>query len=452
MEAEYSCPARCRLKERLKWFVLTVAPIAPYPAQELLSRDFARCPYPQLHALQNDAPIHQVENLPWYLVSRFEDCVEVLRDSTRFSSEFREFGAPMAEVGLTPRPEVYAHMLASGSDRGSMFDVILHRDPPAHTRQRRLVNKALTARISRWEGFIENQVTVLMRQFDGIGEMDAFVDFAVPLPIAVIADILGVSADHTGKIKQWSNDSAAAVGRRASDEDWLRMSTAIAQQRRFFAGEVRKRLENPSDDLVGLLAAATQKPVDPETGDEPLTFEEAVEMLVLLLVAGNETTIQLLGAIVYYLATEPGLLERIRADEALISDVVEEALRLTAPIQTMMRFVVEDAEIGGISVPKGSLVSVCFNQANRDPRLFQEPDRFDVDRSNIRRHLAFSTGIHLCPGAPLARLEARTALRQMVRKLRRIELTGNDAARYDMASLSVRGMTSLRVRYECLPG
>lgn len=425
----------------------SACPVAPYPAKELLSNAFARCPFAKLGALQAEAPVHQVENLPWYLVTRFDDCVEALRNPQVFSSEHRDFGPALKAIGLTPTPQTHARMLEIGGDRGAMFDIVLHRDPPAHSRQRRLINKALTARVNLWERFIEDQVRTLLARFGEEGEADFMTDFAVPLPIAVIADILGVAEEHHGKIKSWSDDSARASGRLSSDEEWLAMARSMREQGDFFASELRKRLAEPSDDLVGMLARATQEGPSPETGDEPLTFDEAVEMLVLLLVAGNETTTQLIGQVMMELATCPGLIARVRADDSIANDLIEECLRIATPIATMMRFVKQDTEIGGLPIPKGSIVSFCFNQANRDPRMFEDGDGFRPDRDRVRHHLSFGSGIHNCPGARLARLEARIAARAAVRHFKDLSLVGEDAARYDMASLAVRGMTGLRLRY-----
>lgn len=425
----------------------STCPIAPYLARELLSNDFARCPFGKLDALQVEAPVHQVEDLPWYLVTRYEDCVEALRNPRVFSSEHREFGPALKAIGLTPTPQTHAHMIEIGGERGAMFDIVLHRDPPAHSRQRRLINKALTARVNLWEDFIENQAQSLLARFGKEGEADFMADFATPLPIAVIADILGVAEEHHNKIKKWSDDSARTSGRLSTDEEWLTMATSMREQGDFFSGELRKRFEQPSDDLVGMLAKATQEGPDPETGDEPLTFDEAVEMLILLLVAGNETTTQLIGQVMLELATRPGLINQIREDDQLANNMVEECLRLATPVATMMRFVKEDTKIGGVPIPKGSVVSICFNQANRDSRTFEDGNSFNPDRDRVRRHLAFGNGIHNCPGARLARLEARIAVRAAIRHFANLALVDKDSARYDMASLAVRGMTALRLRY-----
>lgn len=434
----------------------SVCPVAPYAARELLSNEFARCPFEKLGALQAEAPVHQVENLPWYLVTRFDDCQEALRKPLVFSSEHRDFGPALKAIGLTPTPQTHARMVEIGGERGAMFDIVLHRDPPAHSRQRRLINKALTARVNLWEGFVQDQVANLLARFDAAGEADFMEALAVPLPIAVIADILGVGEEHAGKIKRWSDDSARASGRLSSDDEWLAMARSMREQSDFFAGELRKRLASPTDDLVGMLARATQDDVDPETGDAPLTFDEAVEMLVLLLVAGNETTTQLIGQLMLMMATQPGLIERIRADDAIVNDVIEECLRLATPVQTMMRFAKQDGEIGGVRIPKDSVVSLCFNQANRDPRLFSQGDQFDPARDKVRNHLGFGSGIHNCPGARLARLEARIVARAAARHFRELAPVGDDAAQFGMASLAVRGMTGLRLRYvtenAALPG
>ncbi len=426
----------------------TRCPVADIDIQELMSREFAACPYPKLAELQAGAPVHQVGDKPWYLVTRHEECLRVLMDPEHFSSEHDEFGPALKAIGITPTPDQVERMKAAGGNRSNMVDVIPHRDPPVHTRQRKIIIKAVTARFRLWEKFIEAQSAKLLANFEGRSEIDLIAGAAAPLPIAVIADILGMPDEYIPKVKQWSDDSSQTSGRFASDEDWMALSKAMSEQRAMFASEVRKRLDNPSDDLIGRIAQMTQDPPDAETGEGPLAFDEGVELLTLAMLGGNETTTQLIGATMLYLATEPGLLDRVRAEPDIIPAVVEEALRLTAPVFTMMRFCKKDAEIGGIPIPAGSIVSVCFNQANRDPSVFPEPDRFNADRANTRRHLSFGQGIHVCPGAQLARLETKIWVQRLAEKVKHMELAGPDAVRYDLASLAVRGMSSLRVRYE----
>lgn len=426
----------------------TGCPVAGIDIKELMSREFAACPYPKLAELQSEAPVHQVGDKPWYLVTRHDECLRVLMDPEHFSSEHDDFGPALKAIGITPSPDLVERMKELGGNRSNMVDVIPHRDAPVHTRQRKVIIKAVTARFRRWEEFIESQSAKLLAAFEGRNEIDLIAEAAAPLPIAVIADILGIPDEYVPKIKQWSDDSSQTSGRFASDEDWLAMAKAMAEQRAMFAAEARKRLENPSDDLIGRIAAMTQEPLDPETGEGPLDFDEGVELLTLAMLGGNETTTQLIGAAMFYLATEPGLLDRIRADPSLVSGVAEEALRLTAPVFTMMRFCKKDADIGGVPIKAGSIVSVCFNQANRDPNVFPDPDKFIAERNNTRRHLSFGQGIHVCPGAQLARLETRIWIQRLAERVKHMELAGPDAVRYDMASLAVRGMTSLRVRYE----
>jgi len=422
-------------------------PVAPVSVEELLSNALQISPYEALGQLQQDAPVHQVGNLPWYLVTRYDVCNRVLRDARNFSSEFREFGGQLAAIGLAPSAAARARMIEVGGDRGMMFEILLHRDPPAHSRQRRLINHVLTARTSRWEGFIVAQVRRLIEKLEVEGEADFMEALAVPLPVAVIADILGVGEDVVGSIKQWSDTSVKVAARLCSDEDWIAAAAAMKAQSDFFEGELRERLENPSDDLVGVLAEATRGAPDPETGDQPMNFAEALEMLILLLIAGNETTTQLVGRVLLDLAKNDGLLEAVRNDPNLVPNVVEESVRLASPVPTIMRFVKSDTEIDGFIIPGGSIVSVCFNQANRDAGQYQCPHALDPHRDAVRRHLGFGAGIHTCPGAPLARLEARTVVREVSELFSGLELAGPDAVKYEMASMGVRGMTHLRLRY-----
>ena len=425
-------------------------PVAHTSATQLLSGEFARYPYPDFAILQEQGGVHQVEDLPWYLVTGHQTCVEVLRNPNAFITEHKNFGQALTAIGIAPSPEIYARMKEIGGQRGNMVDTIPHRDGPAHARQRRLVTKAITSQFYKWEGFIEAQTAHLLNCFDGRPKVDAVSEIAVPLPIAVIADILGVANEHLPNIKRWSDDASRTSGRRSSEEDWERQARSMAAMRALFSAEMRKRLEHPSDDLIGSFAAATLEPRDPQSGDEPLGFDEAVELATVLLLAGNETTTQSLASLLYHLAVQPDLLERVRNDESIINKVVEEAVRLASPIVSMMRFCRQETEVAGVVIPAGAIVSVCFNQANRDPKIFGHPDEFDETREKLSQHLAFGNGGHICPGAPLARLEGRILLKQLSRKLKGVRLAGQDAVRYDWASLAVRGMTNLGITYELL--
>src|SRR5271154_4979 len=427
-------------------------PVSHIPASELLSRDFARDPYPAFGKLQQAGGVHQVEDLPWFLVTSYDGCMTVLRNVEAFSSEHKEFGPALAAIGIAPSESTIAEMKRIGGARGNMVDTIPHRDGAAHARQRRLVTKTITSGFFNWEQFIENQTARLLEVFDGREEVDAVVDIAVPLPVAVIANILGVADEYVPNIKRWSDDASRTSGRLPDAEDWKAQSKAMAAMRALFTAEMHKRLENPTDDLVGLIAKATLESADAETGDEPLSFEEGVELLTVLLLAGNETTTQMLGALLYYLAADPDLLERVRANATIIPDVVEEALRLSSPITTMMRFCKQSAEVAGVMIPAGAIVSVCFNQASRDPKVFADAQTFDPHRGELRRHFSFGRGIHVCVGAPLARLEGTVLLKRLSEKVKCLRLAGPDAVRYDWASLAVRGMTSLKVHYALLHG
>jgi len=420
-------------------------PVAPFSVDELYSEEVARCPFPIFSKLQQEGPVHQVDDLPWYIVTRFDDCTKVLLDAENFSSEHRGFGPAMKAIGMTPPPGVLEEMKQIGGERGALFDIVVHQDPPAHSRLRRLLNKLLPGHFNRWKPSIEERTAQLLARLPREGEMEFIRDFAAPLPIAVIADILGLPEDIHGSIRSWSDHAADVSGRRASPEVWLRMAKAMADQRAYFVDQIERRLETPPSDLLGDLAALTRKD-DPEAG-LPITLDEAVELSVMLLVGGNETTTQMLAGMMYELAIRPGLLERIRNEPELINNVVEEALRVHTPVQTIMRFCRKAAKIGDIVIPEGAIVSLFVAQASRDGEVFDDPDTFDPARPNARRHLAFSTGIHHCSGADLTRAEGRVALKQICDAFESVSLSNQDSVRYDRATLIIKGMSSLGIRF-----
>lgn len=382
--------------------------------------ELVRCPFPMFERLRDEAPVHQVESAGVWLVSRYADICEVVRDPESFSSlmatgphggRMRETLASLAEESA----EVRRYLEAAGfRDRSP---VLLRCDPPRHTQQRKLVNKAFTPRrVRQIEAGVAGICNRLIDDVIDSGRMDLVADFAVPLPITVIAGALGVSDGDLPTFKQWSDNLAASIGNddlsREQVFELVRSQSAFAE---YFDRKITDRRASPRDDLISDVVHAT---ID---GDS-LHQDEMLTMFVQFLVAGNETTTTHLAATVKLLLADPELMVRCRADLSLVPALIEESLRVESPIVGLYRTASKDTEVGGVAVPKGAHLLMCYAAGNRDAAQFERPDTIDLERSGSGGHLAFGQGPHFCLGSALARAESRIGLTTLLTRLSDIRL------------------------------
>lgn len=380
--------------------------------------DLVRCPFPMFERLRDEAPVHHVESAGVWLVTRYTDICEVVRDPETFSSlmatgphggRMRETLAALAEESA----EVRGYLESAGFRDKS--PVLLRCDPPRHTQQRKLVNKAFTPRRVRQ---IEDGVAgICDRLIDDViesGRMDLVSDFAVPLPITVIAGALGVSDGDLPTFKQWSDDLAVSIGNDDLSRDqvyeMVRSQAAFAE---YFDAKITDRRANRRDDLISDVVHAT---ID---GDS-LHQDEMLTMFVQFLVAGNETTTTHIASTMTLLLADPELMARCRADLSLVPALIEESLRLESPIVGLYRTATRDTEVGGVPVPEGAHLLMCYAAGNRDGAQFERPGSIDLERSGGGGHLAFGQGPHFCLGSALARAESRIGLTTLLTRLRDI--------------------------------
>jgi hypothetical protein len=317
------------------------------------------------------------------------------------------------------------------NDRSSM----LRMDPPDHTRLRSLVSKAFTPRTvetlrPRIEQIVEDQLDAVA----AAGQMDVIRDLAYPLPVTVIAEMLGIPIEDRERFKHWSDEAIRSLGF-SNEDDARRSMQATRELRAYLQPIVEQRRREPREDLISALVAAE------EQGDK-LSTDEVFSTIILLLVAGNETTTNLIGNGLLALLRNPQQLELLRDDPALIENAVEELLRYDSPVQFTSRIPLEQIEIDGRHIPAGKELLLVLGGANRDPAQYVDPDRLDVTRKEIR-HLAFGHGIHFCLGAPLARLESQTALLALVQRFPRMRLAVAEPKRGD--NILLRGLAELPV-------
>ncbi|MCZ0935077.1 MAG: cytochrome P450 [Gemmatimonadetes bacterium] len=387
-----------------------------------LSLRTVRNPYPVLAALRARAPVHRSRLLNAWVFTRYADAEVILRDHRRFGNDPRKgMLAPLQRAMLPPAHEFSMLVL----------------DPPDHTRLRALVRDAFAPRaVSALESRVRGTMRTLLDDIRDPSSFDLMEAVARPLPVIVIAGVLGLPAGDWPRFKVWSAQRARLLEPRIGwREGWAgrRMSRAFAAYVRPIIAERRAA---PRDDIVGTLVRAR------ENGAQ-LSERETVNMLRLLLAAGSETAANLIGNGVLALLRHPGQLQRLREDPALIPSAVEELLRYDPPVQTDFRRVLVDCEVNGFRLRKRDNVAVLLGAANRDPEKFENPDRVDFGRDQ-RSHLSFGSGIHYCLGAPLARLQGRIALEMLLERFRSIRLL-QDRPRY-RPSVIMRGLESLPVR------
>jgi cytochrome P450 len=415
-------------------------------ALDPFSPEWGQCPFEHLDQVRAESPVCQVEDLPFFLVVGHPEVLRVLKDPEVFSSSTEGFGPAFVAIEMAPtEADVKAIAEAGYGAPVALFQELVHQDPPIHTRQRRLVNRWFTPKAveDRWKPLIVQQATSLIAAIDprSVEFMEAL---AVPLPIRVIGSILGIPVEKQVDFKRWSDAYCRTGHPRAPSESWLLKASTAAEMEDFFTAELEERLRHPAGDLMSELVLSTREGPDSETGDEPLSWAEVIDLVYQLLVAGNETTTQLLGETAIMLMDHPENWDRLKEDRTLIPNAVEEALRWASPVVGMLHFCRKDTEISGTLIPAGSIVGVTFGGANHDPAVFPEPDEYIIERSNAQKHVAFGHGIHTCLGAPLARAEARVALELMVDQLPGPpRLQAGQVIERSAANYSLRGLTRL---------
>lgn len=409
---------------------------------------FAHCndPYPVYRALRDTAPVHRASGSGYYSVSRYDDVLSVLKRPELFSSRAMftvlmnsgESGMPQMTFGVAKFLARFLFRLGMNPFRFPKARNLIAEDPPTHGPLRNVVNRGFTPRrIAAWEPRIralsEERLAPLRR-----GEpFDLVHDFAIPLPVTIIAEMLGVEPERMRDFKRWSDafiEGTTGPGR--AHPFAPAFTDAVLEFLSYLRKTVRDRRREPGDDLVSAILAESP-------GGTALDDMDTMMFVQLLLVAGNETTTNLIGNAVHALLDHPEQLERVRREPALVPAVVEEALRFDPPIQTVFRTATADVEIEGVAIPKGATVAALIGSANRDERRFPDPDRFDIDRQP-QGHLAFGFGEHFCLGSALARLEARIALETLIPELARVERI--DPGREVVDSFLVRGPKKMDLR------
>jgi cytochrome P450 len=381
--------------------------------------------------LRANMPVFHWEQWNMWLCTRYADVNDLLKDN-RLGHEILRV-MTRDELGWAPRemlPEKEQARIRNQS-RWMLF-----RDPPDHTRLRTLVHKAFTPRmVERLRAHIETITDELIDRAIGQGGMDVIEGLAFALPVRVIAEMLGVPTEDQDTFSRWSRDLAGTLEFTESEAVYDKGADAVIEFDAYFRALAAERRKNPADDLLSALVQAE------EAGDR-LDEDEVIATLTLLLIAGHETTVNLIGNGTLALLENPAQFALLRNDLTLVKSATEELLRYDSPVQLTTRWVLEDMQHGDFTFRKGQQVALMFGAANRDPERFDNPDTLDITREN-NKHVAFGSGIHFCLGAPLARLEGQIAFERIARRLPNLQLDGEPVRR---DTYVLRGLRSLPVR------
>ncbi|GCE23935.1 cytochrome P450 [Dictyobacter kobayashii] len=376
----------------------------------LLDEEMMNRRYEIFRHVQGERRVFYSEKLQRWIFTQYSDVREALRDA-RLSSEqlpsvLKQLPAEIRDTLDTDNP-----LLRQANK------IMMSRDDPDHARLRLLVNKAFTPRMIEHQRPLITRLTHDLLDQMGQQEQPDFIrDLAIPLPIMVIAALIGIPYESLGQIKQWSDAGADFLGKPTDTlEVFFRMAGAAMEFNAFIHPHLEERRRQPKDDLLSAFIAA-------ESQGDKLTEDELIANIYLLLAAGNETTTNLLGNGLYALLKHPDQLELLRQRPALADTAVEEILRYESPSQITGRHTKRELEIAGQQIGADQSIMLLLGMANRDPQVFTDPDRFDITRKD-NKHIAFGLGPHYCLGAPLARLEAQVILPMVLERFPAIHLT-----------------------------
>jgi cytochrome P450 len=400
-------------------------------------------PIPFMAWLRREAPVFRDPDTGLFFITRDEDIRRVAMDPANFSNEIDPsiFRIVMGEAMERSDPEV-AEILRT---RGWLLPTtLLMRDPPAHTRFRRLVQEALTPKsVEQMAPALRARIGSLLDALPEAGTIEFVSDFAKRLPIWVIGRfVFGAPESDFERINAWADQFFLTIMPAAPREEYLRTVDVMIEMHHYIKANI-DRLREQYDERI-LLSRLLR--VHEQTGDAPLSDGELISMMQVMLVAGHDTTRQTLANSLYELSRRPGLQARLRAEPELMPRFINEVLRLHAAANVTPRIAARDMEVGGVAIPQGSMIFLAWGSANRDEKLHPDPDRFDIDRPDARNHLSFGWGIHHCVGAHLARAQITLSLEEILKRYERIELADPDAPLAYAPSMNVRALMQLPLR------
>lgn len=402
--------------------------------QSLADPDILENPNAYHHAL-HEQPIFFDEQLGFFICSTYKLMREILRNTGIFSS----IDSQSMDSMRPPPPEV----AKLRSAMHPTVNTLVTNDPPSHTRVRAMVNEPFRPRnIEKLVGQIQSIVNESIDAFIDKGEFEAVTQLAIPIPIHVIADMLGLDRSMAPNIKMWSDASVEPLGMMISDERLIECTHLVKEFQDFMAAELEARRANPRDDLLTELVAAR------DDAGNAFSMAEMLSLTSQFLVAGNETTTNGIAAGVQLLVDNPDQQEILRREPSRIRVFINEVLRLEAPVQGLFRVVTTDTELNGVKIPKGSRIMLRFAAANRDEAKFQRPDELDVMRHNAGSNVAFGAGIHHCIGANLAREEMVQTFDALLKRTSNLAYAAGRNDFKHHPSMILRGLRQLHITFQ----
>jgi cytochrome P450 len=401
----------------------------------LLHPETLKCPYHSDRLLREQAPVHRDSTSGVYIVSTYDLVREVHRTPKVFSNEFGLEAGAAVEV---TDPEVLEAMNCHPDlGRGTLLTL----DDPQHRMFRDVVKDFFTAEnIRSYEPWIRQQARDLVAGLTEKNQCHFVEEFARPLPLSVIMHVLGMPADMFDQAFKWTMDNVTALSQTADQQTLIDAHLGLRDEYQWFQQALAERQGKPARDLLGLIANATVQ-------DRPCTIEEKLSYCTQFLVAGNETTTATLAEGIRQLCLFPEQAALIRADRSLIPNLVEETLRLASPTSNMWRVSKSDYTLGGVEIPASSMVLLKYFSANHDEQIFDEPERFDVTRENLKRHVAFGFGTHVCIGQHLSKLEMTIAWEEIFEHLDELELAVPAQELEYMPNVLLRGLEEITINY-----
>ena len=417
-----------------------------------MDQDVVDDPYPLAALLRDGCPVFREPHYNVLVVTRYDDIIEVARRPQDFSSILAAYGPSGADRGPVPAELCAIARRTGGPDPApqgrvaellaeyepDLQDQLQHVDPPLHTGHRRIVNRWFSPRaVAERENDVRAVATLLIDRFASGGRVEIVDALAGPLPATVIADIIGIPAEHRGLFLDWKEE----VFGNPESEISRAISPRYQRIREIFLTFIEARRTDPSDDMVSSLVAART------AGGEGLDDQTVLGLLMLFLGGGQETTGKAITSGLRLLGERPELQDRLRAEPEGLPDLIEEILRFEPPVRGIFRIATRDTTIGDVEVPEGSFVQLMWASGNRDERAFDdaevfEPERFAGEHRPSRPILTFGHGVHLCPGAPLARLQIRVAFEELLTRFRSIRLAEGNSYHY-VRSHILRGLSAL---------
>ena len=396
-------------------------PVAPSTFSGLLGLGAEALSHQNEHIaqLRENGPVVWVPQLEAFAVTSYEHVLEVLNDPDRFSSQLGDPKGPRmarrlleAREKLAAESEEFRSILQRLDPDWRQIKLLTSADPPRHQRHRRLVNRLFTPnKVRGLATSVETLTNSLIDEFADRGHADLIAEFAGPMPLRVVAEQLGVGDADLDAFKRWADDFVFLTGNdNPTTDDIARITHTLVEIAEYFRDVLNDRRAHPTSDFIGALAQA-------EDLGEPISDEERIAVIAVLLGAGTETSTKLLGAGAAILAKSPTLADRLRDDPSLVPLFVEEVLRTETPVQGLYRYVRNDTYLADVALPAGSTLWVLYASANQSPDVFNEPSKIDLERPNLHDQVAFGHGIHYCVGAPLARLEGSIGLTALLDRI-----------------------------------